>query len=74
MLQELASKYEKDKDSEEIASLTSGKEMKSYNGHLKITGSSSFNTSTESNTLRLVSVAAFLKFKMVVAATAFHRK
>ena len=26
-------KYEKDQDSEEIASITSGKEMKSYNGN-----------------------------------------
>lgn len=26
-------KYEKDQDSEEIASLTSGKEMKSYDGN-----------------------------------------
>lgn len=33
----LMTEYE-DQDSEEIAGLTSGKEMKSYNGNLQITG------------------------------------
>lgn len=33
----LMTKYE-DQDSEEIASLTSGKEMKTYNENLQITG------------------------------------
>lgn len=33
MPQELMIKYEKDQDSEEIASFTSGKEMKSDDGH-----------------------------------------
>lgn len=49
MPQKLTTKYEKDQDSEEIASLTAGKEMKSYSSNLKITGSSSFNTNRESN-------------------------
>lgn len=49
MPQKLTTKYEKDQDSEEIASLTAGKEMKSYSGNLEITGSSSFNTNRESN-------------------------
>ena len=49
MPQKLTTKYDKDQDSEEIASLTSGKEMKSYSSNFKITGSSSFNTNRESN-------------------------
>ena len=47
--------YEKGQDSEGIASFTSGKEMKSYNGIFKLWGSSSFNTSRKSSKRRLFS-------------------